>query len=84
MFSQKKSLNRIENFEMKKNNRTVRDRHKLNLNIPRTNQVTFSTNSLKFYGSKIWNALLFNTKTVENLSAFKSSIKNGMVHHAIV
>ena len=69
---------------MKKNNRAVRDRYKLNLNIPRTNQVKFSTNSLKFYGSKIWNALLFNTKTIENLSAFKTSIKDGMAHHEIV
>ena len=50
-------------FEMKKNNRVVRERYKLNLNIPRTNQVTFGTNSLKSYGPKIWNALLFNIKT---------------------
>ena len=28
-------------FEMKKNNRVVWARYKLNLNIPRTNQVTF-------------------------------------------
>ena len=49
-------------FEMKKNNRVVRERYKLNLNIPRTNQVTFGTNSLKSYGPKIWNALLFNIK----------------------
>ena len=30
--------------EMRKNNRIVRERYKLNLNIPRTNQVTFGTN----------------------------------------
>ena len=38
-------------FEMMENNRVVRERYKLNLNIPRTNQVTFGTNSrmvLKF------------------------------------
>ena len=38
-------------FEMKENNRVARERYKLNLNIPRTNQVTFGTNSrmvLKF------------------------------------
>ena len=28
-------------FEIKKNNRIVRERYKLNLNIPRANQVTF-------------------------------------------
>ena len=42
-----------KNFEMKKNNnRVVRDRHKLSLNIPRTNQFTFGTNSLKSYGPR--------------------------------
>ena len=47
------------------------ERYKLNLNIPRRNQVTFSTKSLKFYGPKIWNALPVNIKTEENLNAFK-------------
>ena len=50
-------------FEMKTNNRIVREKYKLNLNIPRTNQVTFGTNSLKSYGPKIWNALPFSIKT---------------------
>ena len=40
-------------IEMKKNNRVIRDRYKLNLNNLRTNQVTFGTNSLKSYGPKI-------------------------------
>ena len=31
----------IEKIEIKKINRIVRDRYKLNLNIPRTNQLTF-------------------------------------------
>ena len=62
-------------FEMKTNNRIVREKYKLNLNIPRTNQVTFGTNSLKSYGPKIWNALPFSIKTAENLKAFKTLIK---------
>ena len=62
-------------FEMKTNNRIVREKYKLNLNIPRTNQVTFGTNSLKSYGPKIWNALPFSIKTAENLKAFKTVIK---------
>ena len=62
-------------IETKKNNRVLRKRYKLNLNIPRTNQITFGTNSLKSYGPKIWNLLLFNTKTAENLSTFKTLIK---------
>ena len=40
-------------FEMNANNRIVREKYKLNLNIPRTNQVTFGTNSLKSCGPKI-------------------------------
>ena len=59
-------------FEMKTNNRIVREKYKLNLNIPRTNQVTFGTNSLKSYGPKIWNALPFSIKTAENFKAFKT------------
>ena len=62
-------------FEMKTNNRIVREKYKLNLNIPRTNQVKFGTNSLKSYGPKIWNALTFSIKTAENLKAFKTLIK---------
>ena len=62
-------------FEVKTNNRIVRGKYKLTLNIPRTNQVTFGTNSLKSYGPKIWNALPFSIKTAENLKAFKTLIK---------
>ena len=63
--------------EMKKNNRVVQEVkfNKLNFNIPRTNQVTFGTNSLNSYGPKIWNALPFNIKTAENLKSFKTLIK---------
>ena len=64
-----------KNFEIKKNNRLVRERYKLNLNIPRTNQVTLGTNSLKSFGPKIWNALPFNINAAENFSAFKTLIK---------
>ena len=72
--------------EMKTNNRTVREKYKLNLNIPRTNQVTFGTNSLKSYGPKIWNALPFSIKTAENLKAFKTLIKkwNGASSNCII
>ena len=62
-------------FKIKKNDRVVRDRYKLNVNIPRTNQVTFRTNSFKSYSPKIWNALPFNIKTAENISAFKTLIE---------
>ena len=70
---------------MKKNNRVVRDRYILNLNILRTNQVTFGTHGLKSYGPKIWNALPFNMKIAENRSSFKTLIKkwNGASYNCI-
>ena len=40
-----------EIFEKRDENRNTRDRYKLNLNIPRRNQVMFGTNILKFYGT---------------------------------
>ena len=60
---------------MRKNNRVIRDRCKLNLNISRANPITFGTNSLKSYGPKIWNALPSNVEAAENLKAFKNLIK---------
>ena len=73
-------------FEMRKNNRVTRDRYKLNLNIPRRNQVTIGINSLKTYVPKIWNTLPFNIKTAENLKAFKTLIKkwNGASCNCII
>ena len=71
-------------FEMKPNNRIVREKCKLNLNIPRTNQLNFGSSSLKSYGPKNWNTLPFNINTTENLKAFKTFIKKWNVHHAIV
>ena len=62
-------------FEMKKNNRVTRNRYKLNLYIPRTNQVTFGTNSLKSYDPEVWNALHFIIKTAETLKDFQTLIK---------
>ena len=46
-------MERKKKPEMRKNNRIVRDRYKLNLNVPRANQVTFGTNNLKPYGPRI-------------------------------
>ena len=40
-----------EIFEKRDENRNTRDRYKLNLNIPRRNQVMFGTKILKFYGT---------------------------------
>ena len=56
--------------------KVTHDRYELNFNIPRRNQVTFGNKSLKFCGSKIWNAIPVNIKTTENLNTFKDLIKN--------
>ena len=75
-----------EILEKRDGNRVTHDRYKSNLNIPRRNQVTFGTKSLKFYGPKIWNALPVNIKTAENLNVFKDLIKkwNGVSRSYIV
>ena len=75
-----------EKFEKRNENRITHNRCKLNLNIPRRNQVTFGTKSLKFYGPKIWNALPVNIKIAGNLNAFKDLIKrwNGASCNCIV
>ena len=75
-----------EIFQKRNENRVTRDRYKLNLNIPRRNQVTFGAKSLKFYGPKIWNALPVNIKTAENLNTFKNLIKkwNGVSCNCII
>ena len=75
-----------EIFEKRDENRISRNRYKLNLNIPRRNQVTFGAKSLEFYGSKIWNTLPVTTKTAENLTVFQNLIKkwNGVSCNCIV
>ena len=40
-------------FQKRDENRVTRQRYKLNLNIPRRNQVTFGTKTLKLYGPRI-------------------------------
>ena len=72
-----------EIFEKKDGNRVTRHRYKLNLNIPRRNQVTFGTKSLTFYCTKIWNALPANTETTKNVYASKDLTQSVMAFHAI-
>ena len=44
-------------FELRETNRNVRQKYRLNLNIPNYNQVTFGKKSLRIFGPKIWNRL---------------------------
>ena len=56
-------------------NRPVRNQYKLNLEIPRVNQVRFGRNSLRYLAPKIWNSLPHDIKSAENLKSFKELIK---------
>ena len=40
-------------FEFRETNRNVREKYRLNLNIPNYNQVTFGKKSLRIFGPKI-------------------------------
>ena len=55
-------------FKLKMNEvlREVPDKYKLNLDIPKWNQKTFSYKSLKVLGPKIWNNLPYHVKSSEN------------------
>ena len=77
-----KTLNNInpvfmnEIFELRKTKRAVRNQHKLNLEVPIINQVTFGAKSLRYLGPKIWNSFPFHIKSSESLTTFKRIIKN--------
>ena len=63
-------------FELRETNRNVREKYRLNLNIPNYNQVTFGKKSLRIFGPKIWNSLPYHIKSSKNLETFKTVIKN--------
>ena len=66
-----------EIFETRKTKRAVRERYKINLEIPRVkNQTSFGNKILRFYGPKIWNSLPYHIKSAENLLCFKNLIKS--------
>ena len=58
--------------------RAVRSQYRLNpnLDIPKVNQVSFGNNSIRYFGSKIWNSLPPHIKSCANLETFKRVIKN--------
>ena len=62
-------------FKLRNTDRVTREKYKLNLEIPKPNQATFGTRSLRRYGPKIWNALPYHIKTSDNLNSFKAIIK---------
>ena len=48
------------------------------LMVPRVNQTSFGSRSIKFEGSRLWNHLPQNIRSADNLSNFKQLIKNWM------
>ena len=62
-------------FELRETTRNVREKYRLNLNIPNYNQVTFGK-SLRIFGPKVWNSLSYHIKSSKNLETFKIVIKN--------
>ena len=79
IFKSLNSLNPVflkEIFYLKKLNRPVREKYKLNLQIRKINPARFGPKSLRDFGPKIWNTLPYHIKTSENADIFKKTIKN--------
>ena len=58
-------------FQLRETKRIVQNRYKLNLSVPKVNQVSYGEKSLRFYGPVIWKTLRVHIKTSENLKTFK-------------
>ena len=67
-------MNNIFKFKIK--GREVRDKYKLDLDIPKWNQRTFGYRNLKVLGPRIWNNLPYHVTSSDNLDTFKNLLKN--------
>ena len=65
----------LEIFSLRQSDNLVREKYKLNLDIPSSKQVTFDHKALKFFGPKAWNSLPYHIKSAKNLMSFKTMIK---------
>ena len=76
----------MQEFKLRGTNRNVRNKYKLNLNIPVVNRVNYGTKSLRSFGPKIWNSLPHHVKSAENLETFKKIINdwNGVSCNCVV
>ena len=63
-------------FRLRETNRNVREKCRLNLNLPDYNEVTFGKKSLRIIGPRIWNSLVYHIKSSKSLQFFKTVIKN--------
>ena len=62
-------------FSLRKTDRLVRKRYKLNLDILSYNHITFVCKVLKILRPKTWNSFPYHIKSAENLVSFKKMIK---------
>ena len=62
-------------FKLRNTNRLTCEKYELKLAIPKPNQATFGTKSLRSYGPIMWNGLTYHIKTSENVNSFKAIIK---------
>ena len=63
---------------LEKGSSSYSTRRPYDLTVPRVNQTSFGSRSIKFEGAKLWNHLPQNIKSADNLSTFKQPIKNWM------
>ena len=57
-------------FQLRETNSIAWNQYKLNLSVPKVNQVNCDEKSLRYYGPKIW-TFPIHIKTSENLKTFK-------------
>ena len=57
-------------FKLRNTNRLTPEKYRLNIEIPKSNQVTFGTRRLRSYGPKIRHFLPDHIKTPDNLDSF--------------
>ena len=55
-------------FQLRMTNCPTREKSKLNIEVPKSNQVIFGTKSLRYVGPKGWNSLPYHIKLSENLT----------------
>ena len=65
-----------ELFKLREINRNVRNKYKLNLDIPVVRQFTYNTKSLRSFGPKIWNSLPHHIESAENFEPFEKNISS--------
>ena len=60
-----------EIFRLRVTNRAVCSQYRLNLDIPKANQVSFGNKNIRSFGKKIWNALPPRIKSCKSLKHSK-------------